>query len=258
VLLRAHDPLAFGYAELSDLIDAAWLWFEGSAAAAGEGTGAAAGGGAAAGAAAGPGAAPRRREERGGGGGGEDRRLWPFFLWNCLPRAGASQYHGHAQTTLTRDPLPLQQQLSEAAARHAARHAPGGGGGADGDGDGVDAEGPCYYSDLLRAHRAVGLLRQVTLGGADGEGSDGGGSDGGGSSLPGRGPGGGSSSSLSSSSSGGGGAGGGAAGAGTWGGTAWGFASLGGSRSRSRGSPPRAALSPSHPVHPAGARPATT
>jgi ATP adenylyltransferase/5',5'''-P-1,P-4-tetraphosphate phosphorylase II len=22
---------------------------------------------------------------------------WPLFLWNCLPRAGASQFHGHAQ-----------------------------------------------------------------------------------------------------------------------------------------------------------------
>ena len=22
---------------------------------------------------------------------------WPLLVWNCLPRAGASQFHGHAQ-----------------------------------------------------------------------------------------------------------------------------------------------------------------
>ena len=26
----------------------------------------------------------------------------PFFLWNCLPRAGASQFHGHAQVMLSK------------------------------------------------------------------------------------------------------------------------------------------------------------
>jgi hypothetical protein len=29
------------------------------------------------------------------------RRLWPLLLWNNLPRAGASQFHGHAQTALS-------------------------------------------------------------------------------------------------------------------------------------------------------------
>ncbi len=27
---------------------------------------------------------------------------YPFFLWNCLPRAGASQFHGHAQVMLSK------------------------------------------------------------------------------------------------------------------------------------------------------------
>ena len=27
---------------------------------------------------------------------------YPYFLWNCLPRAGASQFHGHAQVMLSK------------------------------------------------------------------------------------------------------------------------------------------------------------
>jgi hypothetical protein len=103
VLFRHHDPLAFDPDQLGDLLDASWLWFERCAAAhrnsrrqqdAAAATAEAAG----------------QREQRGGPGGGssgvteeeeeaegDGAPLWPFFLWNCLPRAGASQFHGHAQ-----------------------------------------------------------------------------------------------------------------------------------------------------------------
>lgn len=188
VLFRHHDPLAFDFDQLSDLVDASWLWFERSA------------------------RAHERRAQGANGGarqqqgeplaGGEeegeeeewDGRLWPFLLWNCLPRAGASQYHGHAQVALTRAPLPQQAQLAAAAARYADAHggkrAGGGsgggmgrvfdsaaslaaaGGGSKGNGDAGDSGPACFYSDLLRAHRAAGLLRQVSL--AAGSGSGGG------------------------------------------------------------------------------------
>jgi galactose-1-phosphate uridylyltransferase len=60
VLFKHHQPLQFSQEQLSDLLDASWLWFQAS------------------------------------------HKLQPladqpFLLWNCLPRAGASQYHGHAQ-----------------------------------------------------------------------------------------------------------------------------------------------------------------
>lgn len=60
VLFKHHNPLQFTQEQLSDLLDASWLWFQASHK-----------------------LNPHARE--------------PFFLWNCLPRAGASQYHGHAQ-----------------------------------------------------------------------------------------------------------------------------------------------------------------
>jgi uncharacterized membrane protein YgcG len=70
VLLRGrHDPLAFELQHTADLLDASWLWFERSAEAA-----TAADDGAGAG------------FEGGGNGDGGGGALYPFLLWNCLPR----------------------------------------------------------------------------------------------------------------------------------------------------------------------------
>lgn len=60
VLFKHHQPLVFSQEALSDMLDAAWLWFQASHKL-------------------------------------NPTAVEPFFLWNCLPRAGASQYHGHAQ-----------------------------------------------------------------------------------------------------------------------------------------------------------------
>ncbi|WIA08176.1 hypothetical protein OEZ85_007630 [Tetradesmus obliquus] len=60
VLFKHHQPLQFSQEQLSDLLDASWLWFQAS----------------------------HQLQPAAG---------QPFLLWNCLPRAGASQYHGHAQ-----------------------------------------------------------------------------------------------------------------------------------------------------------------
>ncbi|GBF92915.1 hypothetical protein Rsub_05751 [Raphidocelis subcapitata] len=228
VLFRHHDPLSFDRRQLGDLLDAAWRWLELSE--------------------------EREGGARGGGGGnggcgeGGAGGLHPFLLWNCLPRAGASQFHGHAQVLLTREPLPQQIHFQNAAAAYAAaagnaalpwpaaagtdegalaaggaapgQPAPGRGGPASASaaslgagsaaGSGCESDvaspGDDLYVDLLRAHRALGLLRQVTLGNAGGE-------AGGASSS--------SSSSLSSSEGGYGGGDGG------WEpGSAWAFVSL--------------------------------
>lgn len=49
---------------------------------------------------------PAREERPQGPGHGQGRH--GFFIWNCGPRAGASQYHGHGQLMLTRTPVPEQ------------------------------------------------------------------------------------------------------------------------------------------------------
>ena len=64
VLLKKHHPLRFTLPELADLLAAAEGWFQRAAA-----------------------AHPAARH--------------PFLLWNCGARAGASQFHGHAQVLLS-------------------------------------------------------------------------------------------------------------------------------------------------------------
>ncbi|GAX74398.1 hypothetical protein CEUSTIGMA_g1846.t1 [Chlamydomonas eustigma] len=118
-----------------------------------------------------------------------------FLIWNCMARAGASQYHGHGQLMLTRTPLPVQAgweatsvaYTKEAASvasytkehllavencrnRNTATAAPSlepsrsaqavAAGVAAGSHDLLEAS---MAQDLLAAHRAVGLLRCVEV-----------------------------------------------------------------------------------------------
>lgn len=65
---------------------------------------------------------------------------YPFFLWNCLWRSGASILHGHAQMTLTRGMHYARVEAwRQAALRYRAAH------------------GTNYFDDLVAAHRALGL-----------------------------------------------------------------------------------------------------
>ena len=64
VLFKHHDPLSFHQQQLSDLLSCAQGWFQ---------------------------AAHQAHPEA----------VHPFFIWNCGARAGASQFHGHAQVTLS-------------------------------------------------------------------------------------------------------------------------------------------------------------
>lgn len=40
--------------------------------------------------------------------------VWPLLVWNSLPRAGASQFHGHAQVheRASRSPAALSELVS--------------------------------------------------------------------------------------------------------------------------------------------------
>jgi hypothetical protein len=87
VLFKHHDPLAFNYSQLSDLLTASWLWYQKSyqlqlGVMPGDPTNLSGR------------ASSRSLEVAAAAAGGS---YYPFFIWNCLPRAGASQYHGHAQ-----------------------------------------------------------------------------------------------------------------------------------------------------------------
>jgi len=66
VIFKKHNPLEFNLKEFSDYINTAFQWFD------------------------------MVLTEN-------ENYKFPFFVWNCLPRAGASQVHGHAQILMTRD-----------------------------------------------------------------------------------------------------------------------------------------------------------
>eukprot|EP00873_Tetraselmis_striata_P017220 jgi/Tetstr1/437484/TSEL_026163.t1 len=99
VVFKAHNPLEVELRGVADLMSCAAEWFSRAAAAAGS------------------------------------RPVYPFLLWNCLARAGASQYHGHAQLLASHTPIPQVARL-----------------------DMVAQLWPRYYLDVLQAHRAAGLL----------------------------------------------------------------------------------------------------
>jgi hypothetical protein len=103
VIFEDHHPLHFDFAQFCDYLDTAQRW----ARAAHE-------------------ADPEAR--------------YPFFLWNCLWRSGASILHGHAQMTLTRGSHYARVESWRRAARaYRAEH------GAD------------YFADVVAVHRALGL-----------------------------------------------------------------------------------------------------
>jgi galactose-1-phosphate uridylyltransferase len=65
---------------------------------------------------------------------------YPFFLWNCLWRSGASIVHGHAQIAVTR----ARHYVRVESWRRAALQY-------------IQAHGSDYFSDLVAVHRALGL-----------------------------------------------------------------------------------------------------
>jgi hypothetical protein len=65
---------------------------------------------------------------------------YPFFLWNCLWRSGASILHGHAQMVVTKGMHYARvEHWRQAAIRYRQAH------------------GTDYFADLVAVHRALGL-----------------------------------------------------------------------------------------------------
>jgi hypothetical protein len=103
IVFDEHDPLRFTAEQVSDYIDTAQNW-------------------------------ARRAHDA------DPEACYPFFIWNCLWRSGASILHGHAQMTMTRGMHYAKVEgWRLAALRYRREHQ------AD------------YFADLVAAHRALGL-----------------------------------------------------------------------------------------------------
>ena len=103
VIFDEHHPLHFTQEQVSDYVDTAQAWLR---------------------------AAHQADAEA----------RYPFFIWNCLWRSGASILHGHAQMTLTRGGHYAKVEAwRQAAARYRRQH------------------GSDYFADLVTVHRSLGL-----------------------------------------------------------------------------------------------------
>ncbi|HNS25854.1 MAG TPA: hypothetical protein PKK85_07275 [Methanobacteriaceae archaeon] len=102
IFFNRHHPLRFNYKEVADYLETGWSWF-------------------------------LRVQEQ------DPDYGYPTFLWNCLPRAGASQIHGHAQILMSKRPYAKFRALLDGVTRYRQEK----------DRD--------YFQDLYRCHQAVGL-----------------------------------------------------------------------------------------------------
>lgn len=103
VIFDEHDPLAFTEEIVIDAIDVAWKWFA------------------------------KCRES-------DPSAVYPFFMWNCLWKSGASIPHGHAQVSVTRGAhYGKVERLRRTALEYR------------------DREGGDYWNDFYRVHEALGV-----------------------------------------------------------------------------------------------------
>lgn len=64
---------------------------------------------------------------------------FPFFVWNCMPRAGASQIHGHSQILMSKEPYAGTEKLIKTYHNYQKEY------------------GANYFDDLYYVHQSLGL-----------------------------------------------------------------------------------------------------
>jgi len=107
---RSHSPLEFGLEELSDYIDTAFEWFR------------------------------RVHKET------NEEFEYPFLMWNCLERAGASRVHGHMQMLLAKEMAYAEvENLRQASQNYKKENKK------------ENKVNPDYFKDLFSVHEALGL-----------------------------------------------------------------------------------------------------
>jgi hypothetical protein len=103
VIFNEPHPLRFGQPQLCSYLDTAWRWV----------------------------AAAHARDPE---------AIYPLIVWNCLPKSGATQMHGHMQLLLGRDmPYARAELWRRAAQLYRAE------------------QGAGYFDDLFAIHQALGL-----------------------------------------------------------------------------------------------------
>ena len=103
VFFKKHDPLDFTQEELSDYIETGFKWF-------------------------------KKIHNH------DKQFIYPFFIWNCLQKAGASQVHGHAQVLIAKNIHYAKTQFLSKIFRNY-----------------MQLTGRSYFKDLYTAHKALGL-----------------------------------------------------------------------------------------------------
>ncbi|MEN6592684.1 MAG: hypothetical protein ABFC12_05525 [Methanobacterium sp.] len=105
LIFKKHNPLEFSLQELSDYFETAFKWFN-------------------------------KVYQK------DERYHFPFMVWNCLYKAGASQIHGHGQLLMTREfPYAKMENLNSSVAKY------------------KKEVGKDYFSDLYYLHHALGLAQ---------------------------------------------------------------------------------------------------
>ncbi|KYH39280.1 MAG: hypothetical protein AYL30_000280 [Candidatus Hecatellales archaeon B24] len=102
VVFTRHNPLGYRREEVLDCLSLAFKWF---------------------------------RQVRKADG----KAVFPFLLWNCLWRSGASIVHGHLQIAVSRKVYPKIEYLRRCAARYQAKYRSN------------------YFQDLFKVYRELGL-----------------------------------------------------------------------------------------------------
>ncbi|HEX3013654.1 MAG TPA: hypothetical protein VHO92_05220 [Methanobacterium sp.] len=111
VFFKKHNPLDFTREELSDYIETGFKWFKKVY--------------------------------------NYDKRFkYPLFLWNCLPKAGASQVHGHAQVLMTKDIHYAKTQFLGKIFRNY-----------------MQLTGRNYFKDVYSVHNTLGLALNSEING---------------------------------------------------------------------------------------------
>jgi len=102
LIFKEHAPFVYEEEKIYDILDVAFRWF-------------------------------KRANEY------DRRSIYPFFVWNCLWRAGASIIHGHAHALISKEPYGKYEFYDSVRKKYAKKY---------------HSE---YFNDLYRIHEALGL-----------------------------------------------------------------------------------------------------
>ncbi len=69
----------------------------------------------------------------------DESAIYPFFMWNCLWKAGASMIHGHAQILISREPYGKQKFYNYIRKNYSLTY------------------GTEYFEDLYKVHKSLGV-----------------------------------------------------------------------------------------------------